>query len=321
MPSSNRRRKRVRKPLTDEERAERRERDRKRLEEAARSLLTSDGWARWVKARRFNGLARYSTNNQILLVFEAWAREMELSYVCGYRAWQQLGYQVRKGEKSLGVLAPIVRKVEDEKNGELVRRVVGFRGTPVFDRSQVDAGPDAEPLEPPTEPLTGNSHAELLDPLLAFATRELGCTVSFNEKLEEGVGGFYRHSTRLVAVRPGDANAEVRVLLHELAHAIVAAKREQTEDKQRFPYAEEECIVECASYIAASGCGLNTAGESIPYVASWGEGDAIDVVTRAAALIDDVAKTLEDAITPDDPGDMEAKVDQVEVSRSARVAA
>ena len=37
--------------LTDQERAERRRQDRERLQPAARELLSSDGWARWVKAR------------------------------------------------------------------------------------------------------------------------------------------------------------------------------------------------------------------------------------------------------------------------------
>ena len=132
-----------RKPLTDEERVERRERDRERLQEATEALQSSEGWKRWIAVRRHNGLGRYSANNQFLLVCEAWARQIELSYVAGYRWWAENGYQVRGGEKALYVLAPIVRKVEDETTGEKVRRVVGFRNTPVFDRSQVDAGPEA----------------------------------------------------------------------------------------------------------------------------------------------------------------------------------
>jgi hypothetical protein len=37
--------------LTDRERAERRRQDRERVQQAARELLSSDGWARWVKTR------------------------------------------------------------------------------------------------------------------------------------------------------------------------------------------------------------------------------------------------------------------------------
>lgn len=50
----------TRRRLTDEERAQRREQDRERLDQAARELLTSDGWQRWIKVRSRNGLSRYS---------------------------------------------------------------------------------------------------------------------------------------------------------------------------------------------------------------------------------------------------------------------
>jgi hypothetical protein len=45
---------------TDAERAARRQADRERLEQAARALLSSDGWQRWIRVRATNGLARYS---------------------------------------------------------------------------------------------------------------------------------------------------------------------------------------------------------------------------------------------------------------------
>jgi hypothetical protein len=49
-----------RKPLTEADREARRKADRERLEQAARALLTSDGWQRWIKVRATNGLSRYS---------------------------------------------------------------------------------------------------------------------------------------------------------------------------------------------------------------------------------------------------------------------
>ena len=55
---------------TDSERAQRRQADRDRLEQAARALLASEGWQRWVKVRSTNGLARYSFGNQILIALQ-----------------------------------------------------------------------------------------------------------------------------------------------------------------------------------------------------------------------------------------------------------
>jgi hypothetical protein len=49
----------TRRRLTDEERAQRRAQDRERFEQAARQLLSSDGWRRWIEIRSRNGLARY----------------------------------------------------------------------------------------------------------------------------------------------------------------------------------------------------------------------------------------------------------------------
>jgi hypothetical protein len=49
-----------RKPLTDQERDARRKADRERIEQAARALLTTDGWQRWIKVRASNGLSKYS---------------------------------------------------------------------------------------------------------------------------------------------------------------------------------------------------------------------------------------------------------------------
>ena len=46
--------------LTEAEREARRKADRERLEQAARVLLTSDGWQRWIRVRARNGLSRYS---------------------------------------------------------------------------------------------------------------------------------------------------------------------------------------------------------------------------------------------------------------------
>jgi hypothetical protein len=50
----------ARSPLTPLEREARRQADRDRLEDAARALLTSDGWQRWIRVRSKNGLSRYT---------------------------------------------------------------------------------------------------------------------------------------------------------------------------------------------------------------------------------------------------------------------
>ena len=50
----------LRRQLTEAERDARRTADRERIEQAARSLLTTDGWRRWIRVRATNGLSRYT---------------------------------------------------------------------------------------------------------------------------------------------------------------------------------------------------------------------------------------------------------------------
>jgi len=59
-------------------------------------------------------------------------------------------------------------------------------------------------------------------------------------------------------------------------------QREGGAEAPRLSYAEEECVVEVAGHVAAAALGLDTSGESIPYVAGWGESGALGTVAQAA---------------------------------------
>jgi antirestriction protein ArdC len=283
----------TRRHASAEDRAERRRRDRERLERAARELLTSEGWRRWVTVRRHNGLGRYSFGNQLLIALESHRRGRPATYVAGYRWWAEHGYQVRRGERAIRILAPIRRRVDDGDEERLA--VVGFRAVAVFDRSQVDAGADAIELEPPTQPITGESHSHHLEAIERLA-RELGITVDYAE-VPGAARGYYDSKTKAIVVeRSLPANAKLRVLLHETAHALV-----DREADEKLSYAEEEVVVEVAGHIAASAIGLDTCGEAIPYVAGWGGCGAVDAARSCAELIDGTARRLEQALALPEP--------------------
>jgi hypothetical protein len=76
-----------RKPLTEAERDARRRADRERIEQAARDLLTREGWQRWIKIRATNGLARYSLNNELIINMVGAGRGITPTYVAGFRAF------------------------------------------------------------------------------------------------------------------------------------------------------------------------------------------------------------------------------------------
>jgi hypothetical protein len=50
------------------------------------------------------------------------------------------------------------------------------------------------------------------------------------------------------------------------------------------------------TYCLLGAAALNVGGESIPYVAGWGEDGALDAIGEYAQTIDAIARRLEDAI-------------------------
>src|SRR5437764_1286033 len=83
------------------------------------------------------------------------------------------------------------------------------------------------------ELLTGDSHADLIEPLQALAG-ELGYRVERRDLSGKSAGGWCDRQSKLIAVGIDEANAEVRTLIHELAHGLVG------EVDERFAYDYEE---------------------------------------------------------------------------------
>lgn len=271
--------------LTEAERDARRQADRERLAEAAHALLTSDGWQRWIQVRAHNGLCRYSVGNQMLIAVEGHVRGFAPTYVAGFRAFLDLNRCVRKGERAIRILAPVKlkpREGEDDTEGRVV-----FRTVSVFDASMTDPLPGREPvaLEPPSQPITGDSHADLIAPLTGLAS-ELGYTVEIRDLPEGGPGGWCDARKHQIVVAAGPANGQVRTLVHELAHAHGV-------DYEQYTREQAEVLVDCVTYVVCSGVGLDVGGESIPYVAGWGEDGALDAINQYARTIDEIARRIE----------------------------
>jgi hypothetical protein len=79
---------------------------------------------------------RYSLHNVLLIALQ----KPNASYVAGFRTWNELGRFVKKVEKGIMNLAPIVRRKaensdDDEKEPS---RIAGFRAAYVFDVNQTD---------------------------------------------------------------------------------------------------------------------------------------------------------------------------------------
>jgi N-terminal domain of anti-restriction factor ArdC len=279
-----------RRPLTDDERDARRKADRERIEQAARDLLTTEGWQRWIRARATNGLSRYSPTNLCLISAECHARGITPTYVAGFRAFLALNRCVRKGQAAIRILAPVTVKDRDEHGEETSDRRVVFRTVNVWDVSMTDPlpGRDPVPLTPPAEPIAGDSHNHLIAPLIAHAA-ELGYTVEIRDLPDDGPAGWCDSKHKLIVVGSAPANSQVRTLTHELSHAHGLGYAELGRDRC-------EVLVDCVAVCVLGSVGLDVSGESIPYIAGWGEDGALDAIRKYAATIDTIARRIEQAL-------------------------
>ena len=96
-------------------------------------LVDSNRWREFLAvAARFH---RYSPTNVLLILLQA----PHATRVAGYRRWQSLGRQVRKGERGIAIFAPCVyraRPLDDDDaaaSPELAKVLRGFRLTYVWD--------------------------------------------------------------------------------------------------------------------------------------------------------------------------------------------
>lgn len=261
------------------QKAGKREAAAKNIEAAARLMLTSEGWLAWAKVRaKFH---KYSWSNCALIL----AQCPEATRVAGFRKWQEMGRQVKGGGKSIKIFGYSTYTVEGDKSkGEKDRTGVFYPIVSVFDISQTEGDPLPEH---PGEPITGDSHKAFIAPLKAFA-KTLGYSVTTAD-LPGNVGGYCDAKAKRIVLGKGVAvNATVRVLIHEIAHAMGVGY-------EGYGRQDAEVIVETVTFIVASSIGLDTGTESIPYVAGWGEADNLDAIKAHAKLVDDLARQIEKA--------------------------
>src|SRR5260370_30703963 len=102
------------------------------------------------------------------------ARQMtSASRVAGLYAWNQLGRKVKKGEKGIRILAPMIgtkRKKDKEADKDITKQnepvLVGFRPVYVFDVSMTD-GPELPDLKERVKGEVGEYRERLIDFILA----------------------------------------------------------------------------------------------------------------------------------------------------------
>lgn len=217
---------------------------------------------------------RYSVNNQILI----WLQCSQATFVAGYRKWQELGYQVDRGQKGIRILAPRPYHVTDEETQE-TREVVRFVGVFVFDVSQLSNVED-KPLPLFFTPLA-DDQAELSASLVRVMEEDRIHVQEGTPGLAQGFSGRGR-----VGIREGmDSTNRFLTLVHEYAHELL----HWSADGKRQELKVKECHAEAVSYIVAHHFGIHNPFSS-DYLQHWGNTPQdllaeLDTVRRTAAYV------------------------------------
>jgi DNA primase catalytic core len=159
------------------------------------------------------------------------------------------------------------------------RRVVGYRIVHVFDQSQTDG----EPLPEMRAELVEGSlpvHWELVTKLIADAG--FGFQVADSDRLGEA-NGLTDWTQRDVIVRASLPGAQrFKTAVHELAHVRLHKPTSQERPTCRGII---EVEAESVAYMVCAALGIDSAGYSLPYVASWSGGDLAKVTATANRVI------------------------------------
>ena len=223
---------------------------------------------------------RYSLHNVMLIA----SQKPNASQVAGFRTWNQLGRYVKKGEKGIVILAPMLRRKEEqnEEPGESMSAVAGFRAAYVFDITQTD-GKEL----PAIGTVQGDPKDRILQ-LQAFA-KARGISVEYSDQIAPARGLSYGGK---VVLLPGQTAAEeFSTLTHELAHELLHRGERRSATSKRI----RETEAEATAFVVTSAIGLDTGSASSDYIQIW-NGDAA-VLTESLSFIRQAASLLLGALT------------------------
>ena len=236
--------------------------------------------------------------------------------VAGMWSWNQLGRFVKRGEKGIAILAPIIAKArrdEAKSNDETdnstngSRALLGFRKVYVWDESQTEGAP-----LPEMEKVTGEVGV-YLDRLREYVIAQ-GITLEYNESIAPALGAAFGTTIRLL---PGQTKPEeVTTLVHELAHLMLKHCERRTEITKTVRETEAESI----AFVVGKSIGLKTSTASADYISLY-HGNAalllesLELVQQTAAVILAALKA-EESVSQEMPETAEAQPEAKRARRS-----
>jgi antirestriction protein ArdC len=204
--------------------------------------------------------------------------------VAGLYAWNQLGRKVKKGERGIRILAPIIgarQKPQEEAEKDITKQkrpvLVGFRNAYVFDISQTEGA------ELPEHATVKGDAGGNRDRLIEFVNAQ-SIALEFNERIAPAMGMSYGGK---IVLLPGQSKAEeFSTLVHELAHEMLHKADRRTATARVVRETEAEAI----AFVVSKAVGLETGTASADYIHLY-HGDAtllaesLEVIQKASAVI------------------------------------
>lgn len=283
----------------------------KSLETGVENIFTGDKYAQYLQT--MSKFHRYSFNNTLLIAMQ----RPDATLVTGYRNWQSMGRQVKKGEKGITILAPapIKRKREQEildqnhmplldadgnpRTEEVEVVIPRFKPTTVFDISQTDGEP-IETLAP--EELT-EAVADY-DLFMKAITAVSPVPIRFDEIAGEAKG-YYHSGDKEIVIQKGMSESQtIKTAIHETGHARLHDKdimEKQGIEKDRLT---KEVEAESVAYCVCSAFGVDTSEYSFPYIAGWSSNRdmkelkaSMDIIRKTAGeMIDELSGNLQELL-------------------------
>ncbi len=273
---------------------------------------------------------QYRGSNILSLWIDADAKKFEHQTWATFKQWQELGAQVRKGERGSLIVkygewtpkaAADAPKPETGSNDTDAAKRLFAKAAYVFNAQQVD-GWSIEPAVPREDLTTRLAHVDAFIANTGAEFREGGQRAFYRHKASDGTGDFIQMPPRelftgTATSTPTESYESTR--LHELAHYSGAAHRLNREFGQRFgdkSYSFEELVVELsAAFLCAELNITNTPrADHAQYIQNWLtvlKGDskviftAASLATRAVDYLNGLqpgAKAANEPLRPDAVG-------------------
>ncbi len=232
---------------------------------------------------------RYSWCNVMLISKQC----PDATQVAGFRRWQELGRYVRKGEKGIGILAPMVRRKEVE-NGEQQGEafVSGFRVVYVFDLAQTEGDSLPELSRPKGDACMAIEQLEAV-------IRDAGITLGY-ESLPAGTDGYAIPGS--IGIAEGLPSAKrFLALAHELAHHWLAHH-----ERRELTRKVKETEAEACAFVVAKAFGVDAVAATSEYIQLY-NGDS-KLLGESLGRIQQVSRQIIDAMQAEPNLQMQSNV-------------